>query len=208
MCAFTGRRKVWGCCVHTGNPVFPFAVVQTTPPRELAAKKVPSSTPSPPIQGQSVLSYSPSRSPSASPKFATGCMAGYSPQLQALSNNSASYSSNITYSPSSSYSKVRSKAKAGFAHRVLVLCHGRWRAGSRVVHTCVCSVCKGDVKLSYQDSCPLSPVSLYFRVAGLFQGKAKKKKRNYNVNTKQLKKKPQNWTKSAKKKKTQLTKSL
>ncbi|XP_068526273.1 transmembrane protein 209 isoform X2 [Anas acuta] len=84
------------------------AVVQTTPPRELAAKKVPSSTPSPPIQGQSVLSYSPSRSPSASPKFATGCMAGYSPQLQALSNNSASYSSNITYSPSSSYSKVSS----------------------------------------------------------------------------------------------------
>lgn len=41
------------------------------------------------------------------------------------------------------------------------------------MHTCVCSVCKGDVKLSYQDLCPLSPVSLYFRVAGLFQDEAK-----------------------------------
>ncbi|KAM4671885.1 transmembrane protein 209 isoform 2-T2 [Amazona ochrocephala] len=81
------------------------AAVQTTPPRELAAKKDPSSTPSPPIQGQSVLSYSPSRSPSASPKFTSGCITGYSPQLQALSSNSSSHSS-ITYSPSGNYSKV------------------------------------------------------------------------------------------------------
>ncbi|KAM9277392.1 transmembrane protein 209-like [Cariama cristata] len=35
--------------------------VQTTPPRELTAKNVSSSTPPPPIQGQCVLSYSPSR---------------------------------------------------------------------------------------------------------------------------------------------------
>ncbi|KFV99718.1 Transmembrane protein 209, partial [Fulmarus glacialis] len=84
------------------------AAVQTTPPRELAAKKVASSTPSPPIQGQSVLSYSPSRSPSASPKFTTSCITGYSPQLQALSSNSASYGSAVTYSPSSSYNKVSS----------------------------------------------------------------------------------------------------
>ncbi|NWH56450.1 TM209 protein, partial [Geococcyx californianus] len=81
--------------------------VQTTPPRELAAKKVLSSTPSPPIQGQSVLSYSPSRSPSASPKFATGCVAGYSPQLQALSGSSP-YGSTVNYSPGSSYNKVSS----------------------------------------------------------------------------------------------------
>ncbi|XP_009876153.1 PREDICTED: transmembrane protein 209-like, partial [Apaloderma vittatum] len=84
------------------------AAIQTTPPRELAAKKAPSSTPSPPIQGQSVLSYSPSRSPSASPKFTTSCITGYSPQLQALASNSPSYSSAVTYSPSSSYSKVSS----------------------------------------------------------------------------------------------------
>ncbi|NWX39456.1 TM209 protein, partial [Steatornis caripensis] len=77
-------------------------------PRELAAEKDPSSTPSPPIQGQSVLSYSPSRSPSASPKFTTGCITGYSPQLQALSSSSASYGSSVTYSPGSSYNKVSS----------------------------------------------------------------------------------------------------
>ncbi|NXP05926.1 TM209 protein, partial [Thinocorus orbignyianus] len=83
------------------------AAVQTTPPRELAAKKVPSSTPSPPIQGQSVLSYSPSRSPSASPKFTPSCITGYSPQLQALSSNST-YGGTVTYSPSGSYNKVSS----------------------------------------------------------------------------------------------------
>ncbi|XP_067391037.1 transmembrane protein 209 isoform X2 [Emydura macquarii macquarii] len=80
--------------------------LQTTPPRELVTKKVPSSTPSPPIQGQSVLSYSPSRSPSASPKFAAGYMTGYSPQLQSLSGSSGSYSTAVTYSPNSNYSKV------------------------------------------------------------------------------------------------------
>uniref|UniRef100_A0A674IHF4 Transmembrane protein 209 n=1 Tax=Terrapene triunguis TaxID=2587831 RepID=A0A674IHF4_9SAUR len=84
------------------------ASVQTTPPRELVTKKVPSSTPSPPILGQSVLSYSPSRSPNTSPKFATGCMTGYSPQLQVLSGSSGSYSTAVTYSPNSSYSKVSS----------------------------------------------------------------------------------------------------
>nr|XP_048692693.1 transmembrane protein 209 isoform X1 [Caretta caretta] len=84
------------------------ASVQTTPPRELVTKKVPSSTPSPPIQGQSVLSYSPSRSPNTSPKFATGCMTGYSPQLQTLSGSSSSYSTAVTYSPNSNYSKVSS----------------------------------------------------------------------------------------------------
>ncbi|NXP45678.1 TM209 protein, partial [Heliornis fulica] len=80
--------------------------IQTTPPCELAAKKVPSSTPSPPIQGQSVLSYSPSRSPSSSPKFTTSCIPGYSPQAQTLSSSSTSYSSPVSYSPSSSYNKV------------------------------------------------------------------------------------------------------
>ncbi|XP_034984325.2 transmembrane protein 209 isoform X2 [Zootoca vivipara] len=83
------------------------AAVQTTPPRELTPKKTPPSTPSPPIQGQSVLSYSPSRSPSASPKFASSCMSGYSPQLQALSGSSSgSYSAAMSYSSGSCYSKV------------------------------------------------------------------------------------------------------
>ncbi|XP_074725452.1 transmembrane protein 209-like [Strix uralensis] len=84
------------------------AAVQTTPARELAAKKAPSLTPSPPIQGQSVLSSSPSRCPSASPKFTTGCTPGYSPQRQALSSTSAAYGSAGTYSPGSSSSQVSS----------------------------------------------------------------------------------------------------
>ncbi|XP_075583673.1 transmembrane protein 209-like [Pelecanus crispus] len=85
------------------------AAIQITPTCELAAKSIPSSTPSPPIQGQIVLSYSPSRFPSTRPKFTTSYIAGYSPQLQALSSNSASYGSAVTYSPSSSYDKVMSK---------------------------------------------------------------------------------------------------
>ncbi|XP_052029338.1 transmembrane protein 209 isoform X2 [Apodemus sylvaticus] len=85
------------------------AVVQTTPPRDLAATQISPSPPSPSIQGQSVLSYSPSRSPSTSPKFATSCMTGYSPQLQGLSSGSlGSYSPGMTYSPVSGYNKLAS----------------------------------------------------------------------------------------------------
>ncbi|XP_025900108.1 transmembrane protein 209 isoform X2 [Nothoprocta perdicaria] len=84
------------------------AAVQIAPAHELSAKKVPSSTPSPAMQGQNVLSYSPTRPLRASPKFASGCVAGYSPQLQALSSSNASYSSALSYSPSSSYSKFSS----------------------------------------------------------------------------------------------------
>ncbi|KFV09731.1 Transmembrane protein 209 [Pterocles gutturalis] len=84
------------------------AAVQTTPPRELAAKNVACSMPSL-IQGQSVLSYSPSRSPGASPKFmTTGCITGYSPQLQAPSSHSAFSGSAVTHSPCSTYNKVPS----------------------------------------------------------------------------------------------------
>ncbi|NWR31329.1 TM209 protein, partial [Tachuris rubrigastra] len=79
------------------------------PPREPAAKRVLSLPPSPPIQGQCVLSYSPSRSPSASPKFSSGCVSGFSPQLQALS--SPSHGASSTYSPGSTYGKV-----SGFSH--------------------------------------------------------------------------------------------
>ncbi|NXA30835.1 TM209 protein, partial [Eudromia elegans] len=84
------------------------AAVQIAPAHELAAKKVPSSTPSPAMQGQNVLSYSPTRPLRSSPKFASGCITGYSPQLQALSSSNASYSSALSYSPSSSYSKFSS----------------------------------------------------------------------------------------------------
>ncbi|XP_054416607.1 transmembrane protein 209 isoform X3 [Pongo abelii] len=85
------------------------AVVQTTPPHDLAATQIPPAPPSPSIQGQSVLSYSPSRSPSTSPKFTTSCMTGYSPQLQGLSSGgSGSYSPGVTYSPVSGYNKLAS----------------------------------------------------------------------------------------------------
>ncbi|XP_058282675.1 transmembrane protein 209 isoform X2 [Hylobates moloch] len=87
------------------------AVVQTTTrsPHDLAATQIPPAPPSPSIQGQSVLSYSPSRSPSTSPKFTTSCMTGYSPQLQGLSSGgSGSYSPGVTYSPVSGYNKLAS----------------------------------------------------------------------------------------------------
>lgn len=84
--------------------------VQTTPPHDLAPNQgSPSLLHSPSIQGQSVLSYSPSRSPSASPKFTTSCITGYSPQLQSLSSGSSgSYSPGLTYSPVSGYNKLGS----------------------------------------------------------------------------------------------------
>ena len=92
--------------LHTVICLF-LLVVQTTPPRDLAAAQIPPSPPSPSIQGQSVLSYSPSRSPSTSPKFTTSCITGYSPQLQGLSSGgSGSYSPGVTYSPISGYNKV------------------------------------------------------------------------------------------------------
>lgn len=117
---------------------FLIAAVQTTPPRELAAKKVPSSTPSPPIQGQSVLSYSPSRSPSTSPKFTTSCITGYSPQLQALSSNSASYGSAVTYSPSSSYNKVTTKTAPKGTVWSLCCAICCWRRGAASGELCIC----------------------------------------------------------------------
>ncbi|MGH0136347.1 UNVERIFIED_CONTAM: hypothetical protein FKN15_032027 [Acipenser sinensis] len=56
---------------------------------------------------QSVLSYSPSRAPSTSPKFSPGCITGYSPPLQSPSPaGSGSYSSSVAYSASNSFSKV------------------------------------------------------------------------------------------------------
>ncbi|XP_070369462.1 transmembrane protein 209 isoform X5 [Equus asinus] len=85
------------------------AVVQTTPPHDLAATQIPPCPPSPSIQGQSVLSYSPSRSPSTSPKFTTSCITGYSPQLQGLSSGGrGSYSPGVTYSPVGGYNKLAS----------------------------------------------------------------------------------------------------
>ncbi|XP_029472155.1 transmembrane protein 209 isoform X2 [Rhinatrema bivittatum] len=90
-----------------------YTAAPTTPPCELPTSKVPPSTPSPTIQGQSVLSYSPSRSPSASPKFPSSCLTGYSPPLQALSPGSAgSFSTTGHYSPGSSFGKMTSYSQS------------------------------------------------------------------------------------------------
>ncbi|KAM8972946.1 transmembrane protein 209 [Pelodytes ibericus] len=87
----------------------PYNYIQSTPTRDLVKSNVPTSTPSPSMQGQSVLSYSPSRSPSASPKFTSGCISGYSPQTQALLPASgSSFSSALPYSANSSFSKMQS----------------------------------------------------------------------------------------------------
>ncbi|MEE6481729.1 hypothetical protein FKM82_012949 [Ascaphus truei] len=86
----------------------PYSSVQSSPPRDLVANTIPAFTPSPVMQGQSVLSYSPSRSPSTSPKFSSSCITGYSPQLQTLSPNSSGFVTAGPYSLSSSYSKIPS----------------------------------------------------------------------------------------------------
>ncbi|MBN3280540.1 TM209 protein, partial [Polyodon spathula] len=81
--------------------------IQASPPQKPENQEKPSPTQSSPVQGQSVLSYSPSRPPSASPKFAPGCITGYSPPLQSPSpTGSGSYSSPVAYSASNSFSKV------------------------------------------------------------------------------------------------------
>ncbi|NXG01394.1 TM209 protein, partial [Sakesphorus luctuosus] len=93
---------------HFGSGWLRSPAVPVTPPREPTAKRALPVPPSPPIQGQCVLSYSPSRSPSASPKFSPGCLGGFSPHLQALGGASPTHGTSITYSPGSSYSKVSS----------------------------------------------------------------------------------------------------
>ncbi|XP_051495912.1 transmembrane protein 209-like [Apus apus] len=102
----------WRYCKYTGTPRSwapspgqqPLLGWQSAaPPTVLAAKTVPSATPSAPIQGQTVLSYSPSRSPRASPRFPPAYLTGYRPQLQAASSSSPSFGRAVTRSPSSSY---------------------------------------------------------------------------------------------------------
>lgn len=85
------------------------AYVQYTPPKDIVKSVSPVSTPSPSMHGQNVLSYSPSRSPSVSPKFSSSFIGGYSPQMQALLPSSgSSYASAVPYSPNNSYTKMQS----------------------------------------------------------------------------------------------------
>ncbi|XP_018421413.1 PREDICTED: transmembrane protein 209 [Nanorana parkeri] len=87
----------------------PKSFVHSSPPKELTKNTTPTPPPYAGMQGQSVLSYSPSRSPSTSPKFSSSFIGGYSPQIQnALSSSSSSFTSSVPYTPNSSYSKIQS----------------------------------------------------------------------------------------------------
>nr|XP_023657418.1 transmembrane protein 209 isoform X1 [Paramormyrops kingsleyae]XP_023657419.1 transmembrane protein 209 isoform X1 [Paramormyrops kingsleyae] len=82
--------------------------IQASPPQKPEKKEVPAPVQSSPLQGQSVLSYSPSRPPSTSPKFSPSCVPGYSPSLQSPSpaRSGGSYSP-VTYTmTNSSFMKV------------------------------------------------------------------------------------------------------
>lgn len=72
--------------------------IQASPPQKQEKKVAPAPPQSSPLQGQSVLSFSPSRPASASPKFSPSCVQGYSP--------STSGSAGGPFSPSLAFGKV------------------------------------------------------------------------------------------------------
>ncbi|XP_066580165.1 transmembrane protein 209 [Amia ocellicauda] len=84
--------------------------IQASPPQKPEKKETPAPAMSSPMQGQSVLSYSPSRPPSTSPKFSPSCMTGYSPPLQSPSppSSGSPFSSPVAYSSTNSLNKVMS----------------------------------------------------------------------------------------------------
>ncbi|XP_004082947.1 transmembrane protein 209 [Oryzias latipes] len=64
-------------------------IVRASPPQMPEKKETPVPAQSSPLQGQSVLSFSPSRTPSSSPKFSPSCVTGYSPSLSGPSTPSS-----------------------------------------------------------------------------------------------------------------------
>ncbi|XP_076152873.1 transmembrane protein 209 isoform X1 [Alosa pseudoharengus] len=76
--------------------------IKASPPLKPEKKESPAATQSSPLQGQNVLSFSPSRPASASPKFSPSCVPGYSPPLTSPSTPG----STGPYSPSLAYGKV------------------------------------------------------------------------------------------------------
>ncbi|MCJ8743326.1 hypothetical protein PDJAM_G00092580 [Pangasius djambal] len=75
--------------------------IQASPPQKPEKKEPPVASQSSPLQGQNVLSFSPARPPSTSPKFSP-CVSGYSPPLSSPS----SPGSGRPFSPSVAYGKV------------------------------------------------------------------------------------------------------
>ncbi|XP_060759149.1 transmembrane protein 209 isoform X2 [Neoarius graeffei] len=76
--------------------------IQASPPQKPEKKESPVASQSSPLQGQNVLSFSPARPPSTSPKFSPSCVSGYSPPLSTPS----SPGSGRAFSPSMAYGKV------------------------------------------------------------------------------------------------------
>ena len=78
--------------------------IQASPPQKPEKKETPAPAQSSPLQGQSVLSFSPSRQATTSPKFSPSCVPGYSPPL---SSPSTPNSAGGGFSPSVAFGKVR-----------------------------------------------------------------------------------------------------
>ncbi|KAM6985607.1 transmembrane protein 209 [Aplochiton taeniatus] len=79
--------------------------IQASPPLKAEKKEAPAPAQSSPLQGQSVLTFSPSRPASTSPKFSPSCVPGYSPPLTSPSTPGSAFSptlafGKLNYSPS------------------------------------------------------------------------------------------------------------
>lgn len=81
----------------------PLVGIQASPPQKQEKKETPLPAQLSPLQGQSVLSFSPSRTANTSPKFSPSCVPGYSPSL---SSPSTSNSAGTPYSQSVAFGKV------------------------------------------------------------------------------------------------------
>uniref|UniRef100_A0A4W5L9Z6 Transmembrane protein 209 n=1 Tax=Hucho hucho TaxID=62062 RepID=A0A4W5L9Z6_9TELE len=73
--------------------------IQASPPLKQETQEAQAPAQSSPLQGQSVLSFSPSRPASTSPKFSPSCVPGYSPLL----SSPGVTVTKLNYSPPSSY---------------------------------------------------------------------------------------------------------
>uniref|UniRef100_A0A8C6KKS7 Transmembrane protein 209 n=1 Tax=Nothobranchius furzeri TaxID=105023 RepID=A0A8C6KKS7_NOTFU len=81
---------------------------QASPPQKPEKKESPTPAQSSPLQGQSVLSFSPSRPASSSPKFSPTCATGYSPALSSPSSPSGAggpFSSSLPFGKVLNYSQ-------------------------------------------------------------------------------------------------------
>uniref|UniRef100_A0AAY5EGT5 Transmembrane protein 209 n=1 Tax=Electrophorus electricus TaxID=8005 RepID=A0AAY5EGT5_ELEEL len=76
--------------------------IQASPPQKPEKKETPVPSQSSPLQGQNVLSFSPARPPSTTPKFSPSCVSGFSPPLSTPS----SPGSGAAFSPPVAFGKV------------------------------------------------------------------------------------------------------